>query len=84
MMFPMPTHRRSLLAAIDWIDRYGFENGILIVLFAVTVTSLGVLLLTLRDSRGRFSLRLLFLLTAYVALAVCAIALFLRVVYRPI
>jgi hypothetical protein len=80
----MATYHRILLAVSDWIDRYGLENLILIVLFAVTVASLALFVLTLRDSRGRFSIRLLLLLTAFVAVIVCAVTLFLRVVYRPI
>ena len=66
------------------MDRTGLEGEILFGLLAVTVTSLGLLVLTLRDTGGRFSVRILLLLTAYVAAALGAAALLIQVVHRSI
>jgi hypothetical protein len=79
----MAAYCQALLAVSDWIDRSGLEDVILIALFAITLATSATLLLTLRDSRGRFSMRRLLLLTAYVAVIVSAATLFMRVVHRP-
>jgi hypothetical protein len=59
------------------------EIWILPALVGVAVVSLALALLTSWDSRRRFSLRVMLLLTAYIAIAVWSVSLFFRLIFRP-